>query len=173
MREREKRTSNREAGRRFGVDEKRVREWKLQRQRLKDTDSKKKRLVGGGVKPKYPEAEEALASYIEEMRSRNLHVTTKAVMRKALKLRVGSSTPANHEESSSSSNKPFVASRGWLSNFMKCWGFSLQRKTTVGQSLPPQLTDKVVSFIMKTRKLHFKHNYELSVIWMKHHAGWT
>jgi len=34
----------------------------------------------------------------------------------------------------------------------------------VGQRLPPQLTDKVVSFIMKARKLRFKHNYELSAI---------
>ena len=36
--ERAERTTNREASRKFGVDEKRVREWKLQRQRLKDTD---------------------------------------------------------------------------------------------------------------------------------------
>ena len=75
------RTTNREASRKFGVDEKRVQEWKLQKQRLKDTDSSKNRLVGGRVKPKYPEAEEALATYIEEMRSRNLCITTKAVMR--------------------------------------------------------------------------------------------
>ena len=105
------RTTNRETGRIFGVDEKRVREWKLQKQRLKETNSAKKRLIGGGVKPKYPELEEALAAYIEEMRSRNLRVTTKAVQRKALEL-LSSSTPSNHEEPSISSNKPFVASRG-------------------------------------------------------------
>jgi len=35
---------------------------------------------------------------------------------------------------------------------------------TVGQALTPQLTDKVVSFIMKTRKLRYKYNYELSAI---------
>ena len=58
------RTTNREAGRKFGVDEKRVQEWKLQKQRLKDTNSAKKRLVGGGVKPKYPKLEEALAAYV-------------------------------------------------------------------------------------------------------------
>ena len=34
----------------------------------------------------------------------------------------------------------------------------------MGQGLPPQLTDKVVSFIMKARKLLFKYNYELSAI---------
>ena len=36
--ERAERTTNREASRKFKVDKKRVREWKLQRQRLKDTD---------------------------------------------------------------------------------------------------------------------------------------
>ena len=153
-------TTNREASRKFGVDEKRVREWKLQKDRLEDTDSKKRRLVGGGRKAKYPDIEEALASYIEGLRSRNLRVTTKAIQRKALELS-HSSTPA---EPGSSSNKPFAASRGWLCNFMKRWGFSLRRRTTVGQRLPPQLTDKVVSFIMKARKLRFKYNYELLAI---------
>lgn len=71
-------------------------------------NSMKKRLVSVGVKPKYPELEEALAAYIKEIRSRNLHVTTKAVQRKALEL-LSSSTPANHKEPSLSSNKPFVA----------------------------------------------------------------
>ena len=131
----------------------------MQKERLEDTDSKKRRLVGGGRKAKYPDIE-ALASYIEGLRSRNLRVTTKAIQRKALELS-HSSTPA---ELGSSSNKPFAASRGWLCNFMKRWGFSLRRRTTVGQRLPPQLTDKVVSFIMKARKLRFKYNYELLAI---------
>ena len=80
------------------------------------TDSKKKRLVGGGCQAKYPDIEEALSSYIEGLRSRNLRVTTKAIQHKAIKLS-RSSTPG---ELGSRSNKPFSASRGWLCNFMKC-----------------------------------------------------
>ena len=67
-----------QAIRKFGVD-KRSAEWKLQKDCLKDTNLKKRRLAGGGCKVKYPDIEEALALYIEGLRSRNLRVTTKAI----------------------------------------------------------------------------------------------
>lgn len=40
-----------------------------------------------------------------------------------------------------------------MEKFLSRHGFSLRRKTTVSQSLPDQHIDKVVSFIMKTRKM--------------------
>ena len=42
--------SNRGAGRKFGVDEKRVREWRKQKPQLESLPRKKKRMDGGGRK---------------------------------------------------------------------------------------------------------------------------
>ena len=56
------------------------------------------------------------------LRSQNFRVTTMAIQRKTLELSC-SSTPGEP----GSSNKPFAASGGWFYNFMKLWGFSLQR----------------------------------------------
>lgn len=41
--------TNRGAGRKFGVDEKRVREWKKQKDELEGLGAKKRRLEGGGA----------------------------------------------------------------------------------------------------------------------------
>ena len=55
------------------VDEKRVREWKLQKEKLKQLcaakKKSKKRLPGGGGKPKLGDLEERIVSSIDEMRS--------------------------------------------------------------------------------------------------------
>ena len=40
--------TNRSASRKFGVDEKRVREWRKQKEDLKGLPPKKKRMTGGG-----------------------------------------------------------------------------------------------------------------------------
>ena len=54
----------------------------------------------------------------------------------------------NHDTTASLTNNPeFKASRGWISNFMKRHDFVIRRRTTTGQSLPPHLADKVVSFV--------------------------
>ena len=44
-------SSNRGAARKFGVDEKRVREWRKTKESISSNPSKKKRLQGGGRKP--------------------------------------------------------------------------------------------------------------------------
>ena len=41
--------TNRGAGRKYGVDEKRVREWRKQKDQLANLNSKKRRLDGGGA----------------------------------------------------------------------------------------------------------------------------
>ena len=47
--------SNRGAGRHFGVDEKRVREWRKQKEQLESLPRKKRRMDGGGRKAALPE----------------------------------------------------------------------------------------------------------------------
>ena len=78
--------SNREAARKFGVDEKRVREWKSQEDKLNTPSSKKRRLSGGGRNAQLPDMEEVLVCWIDEMRSNNLRVTRSSIQRKALEL---------------------------------------------------------------------------------------
>ena len=79
-------STNRGAGRKFSVDEKRVREWKKQKEQLLCIPAKKKRLKGGGRKAALPELEEELASWIENLRSQNLQVSRTSIQRKALEL---------------------------------------------------------------------------------------
>ena len=142
--------SNRGAARKFSVDDKRVREWRKQKNSLTELPTKKRRLEGGGRKAAYPNLEEVLVSWIEQLREENLRVTRSSVQAKALEL-----VPQEEE---------FVASRGWLEKFFRRNGFSLRRRTTVSQRLPEDLQPKVISFIMKTRQLRLKNQYPLSMI---------
>ena len=67
---------NRGAARRFGVDEKRVREWRKLKAEIADRGPKKERLQGGGKKTVLAaDKEEQLVSWIESLRSKNLRVT--------------------------------------------------------------------------------------------------
>ena len=66
---------NRSTGRRFGVNERQVRDWRKQQKQLESLKSKKKRLEGGGRKAAHPEMEEELLKWIEVLRAENLKVT--------------------------------------------------------------------------------------------------
>ena len=110
----------------------------------------KKRLPGGGRKAQLPDMEEKLASWVLEQRFRHLHVTRSAIQHKALELYQG--------------DEEFHASRGWLENFFKRHDFSLRRKTTVCQRLPRDLIPKVVSYLMKVRKMLLVQQYPLESI---------
>ena len=145
--------SNRAAARHFGVDEKRVREWKKQKNALEALPQKKRRLDGGGRKAALPGVEEELVIWIDEMRAENQQVRRSGIQQKAL------SIIAERGETSD-----FTASRGWLENFCKRHHLSLRRRTTVSQRLPSDLIPKVISFIMKTRKLLVLNGYSLSAI---------
>ena len=67
--------TNRSAAREYGVDAKRVREWKKQKDQLGSLSSKIRRLEGGGRKITLPDMEEELVAWIESLRAQNLRVT--------------------------------------------------------------------------------------------------
>lgn len=77
-------SSNRGAARKFEIDEKRVKEWRKQKQSLTDLPSKKRRLDGRGRKAAHPEMEEELVSWIECLRQQNMRVTRSNIQPKAL-----------------------------------------------------------------------------------------
>ena len=67
--------SSRGAGRRFGVDEKRVREWRKRfKAEIAERGQKKKRLQGGGKTVFTADKEEQIVSWIESLRSKNFRV---------------------------------------------------------------------------------------------------
>ena len=142
-------TNNRAAARKFSIDEANVHYWRKQKHALQTT-SGRKRLQGGGRKAKLPDMEEQLASWILELRSTNCRVTRGAIQQKALEL---------HQD-----DDEFTASWGWLEKFMKCHDFSLRRRTTVGQKLPQDHVLKIVSYLMRVRKMCHIHKYALSSI---------
>ena len=141
--------SNRAAARHFGVDEKRVREWKKLRDDLQMLPQKKRRMEGGGRKATLPDIKDELLVWIDEMRAENQQVTRSSIQQKALIVR----------KRGEASN--FTASRGWLEKFFRRHQLSLRRRTTVSQRLPSDLIPKVVDFIMKTRKLRMQNGYPL------------
>ena len=140
--------SNREAGKKFGVGESSVRDWKKQQDKLSDLPSKKRRLPGGGRKPLDQDMEAWLKEWIEEQRSRHLRVTRSAIQKKATEI---------HGDG-------FVASRGWLERFLERNGLSLRRRTTVSQRLPQDLIQKVSSFLLHVRRLRLQHHHSLTAI---------
>ena len=56
--------SNRGAARKFCVDDKRVREWRKQKNSLAELPTKKRRLEGGGRKAAYPNLEEVECAFV-------------------------------------------------------------------------------------------------------------
>ncbi|KAI6647826.1 Tigger transposable element-derived protein 1-like [Oopsacas minuta] len=148
--------SKEEAARKYGVDCKRVREWCINKDKLKDSceaahNAKRRRLDGGSRPPSFETLEESLYSWIEDLRSQRLRVTRKMVQGKALELYAG------EEES-------FVASRGWLRNFFGRHNITLRRRTTVGQKIPETVIPKLMNYIIFVRSQIPRNRYQLSHI---------
>ena len=143
-------TNNRQAARKYKIDETQIRRWRKQKVQLKhvksSVGSKRKRLSGAGSQPKYPGMEIALVEWVREQRLEYHQVTTKMVQEKAQSI----------QEESGNSN--FIASRGWLCRFFKRNNLSLRRRTTTGQKLPKDLMPKIQTFLLgirnKVRELH-------------------
>ena len=70
----------------FGIDRKRVREWKKQREELQALPPKKKWLEGGGRKAALPCVEEEVVLWIDEMRAEHQQVTRAHIQQKALSI---------------------------------------------------------------------------------------
>ena len=121
--------SNREAARKFDVDEKRVREWRANNEKLNQLKStsqgaKRMRLEGGGRKITNFDVEEQLLEWIHERRANSLRVSRKLITCKAKALHDDS------VEDDHAAQEAFVASRGWLEKFTKRNCLSLRRSTT-------------------------------------------
>ena len=72
--------SNSSAASLFGVEPKRVRDWKKDIEKIKATKLKRQQLDGGGRKCNDEDLEEDLISWIYEKRNKMLHVSRKIIM---------------------------------------------------------------------------------------------
>ena len=129
----------------FKVDRKRVREWISQIDRIKEKSSKRQRLDGGGRKVMNEDIEEQLLNWVLERRSRMLHVSRKMIKMKAKSMFDSTTQDPAVQDS-------FVASKGWLENFMSRNGLSTRRRTTA-QKDPAHMIEKFVSYVMHVRRL--------------------
>ena len=61
----------------------------------------------------------------------------------------------------------FVASDGWVNNFIRRNGFSIHLKTATAQQDPERLIDKLILYILHACRLSIKYKYlHLSIIAM-------
>ena len=138
--------SNREIGRKFKIDESMVRRWLQKKKEINEAyeqpgpSKKKLRLEGAGRKPCLSTVEDELMEKIAKEQAEQRHVSTKLIQVWATK---------RAEEISLTE---FMASRGWLFNFMKRYNLSIRRQTTTEQSLPCDLEDKIHNFVAFNKK---------------------
>lgn len=94
-------SSNREAASEYNVDEKMVREWRKQKEKLESIPPQRQKAGNAGPRPQLPELEKTLVQWILAQPKRPTNVQ---IQEKALEIHDGKSD--------------FKASRGWLDKFM-------------------------------------------------------
>ena len=153
--------------RKHSIDESLVRDWRKKEQKLKESLSKEKwmrtpkgtkvteatnikmkrfRIIGAGRKLTDENLEENLYQWIVDRRNERKQVSQKQIQSQALVMFQNSGT-----------NKSFVASNGWVENFMSRYSLKYRQKTNQGQRLPDELITKVVDFLYYLRK-YFANN---------------
>jgi hypothetical protein len=137
---------NREAGRMYGVSECNVLKWKKIRAALFLCAATRQAFTGP-KSARYPVIDEAVAEFVREQRSKSLPVTRAMLILKA------------KETSNAEGCENSKASLGWLTNFMKQYGFSLRRRTSICQKLPPFYEEKLISFQRYVINLRKQHEY--------------
>ena len=156
------------AAKKFKVDRKRVREWVQKEEKVISMKGKRFRVDGGGRKLTDVELEEEVLRWIQQRRSNVLRVSRKLIMFKAKSI-------YNEKCGDSEELKAgFVASNGWLTKFMKRNNLSMQRRTTIAQKVPSNLTTKLVKYAMHVRRLPMKTNFSPDcIIAMDETAVWS
>ena len=154
---------NRCAARKFNVDVRRIREWRNKKEQISEQCRKphgkqRKMLDGTGRKPAHEVVENKVLEWIYDRREKNLRVSCILIMKKAKII-------FDSTQTSSETSESFVASRGWLRNFMRRHGLSLRRRTSIAQKDPEQLIGKLVSYVIHARRLQMKFNFEPSQIY--------
>ena len=78
--------TNRGVATMYSVNEKQVRQWRMKKGELKELPKKKKRMDGGGRKPRLPDVKTVLLAWIDELRAGKMRITCSGIQRKATEL---------------------------------------------------------------------------------------
>lgn len=144
---------NRAAEREFGISEAHVRYWRRQKESLINAKMSS-RAFRGPKEGKYPQLEEELLKYVQELRNNGNAVNHEMLQNRAREIARSNGIPHNQ----------FKASRGWAWRFMRRKNLSLRRRTTLCQRLPMDYTEKVVAFHRHVIRMRQTNNYLLSQI---------
>ncbi|KAL1467224.1 hypothetical protein MTO96_042320 [Rhipicephalus appendiculatus] len=139
--------SNVEAGRKFDVSQKCVREWSKQGTKI-FACAATRRSFRGPKSGRYPAVEEAVRDWVHDQRSESLSVCYDDIEAKARTVAKGMCIPLT----------AFKVSKKWITNFMKRNGLSLRRRTTVCQRLPEAYEEKQRAFLRYVSDLKAKHS---------------
>ena len=143
---------NREAAGQFQIDEKNVRRWRSQQEKLKGL--RRDQRAARYCSAKFPELEKELKEWIDEKRKAGIGISTTVIRLKAKSM----AKARNVAESE------FKALVHWCHRFMDRHDLSIRRRTTISQKLPENFEDKLLKFqrfIIAERK---KHEYDLSLL---------
>ncbi|XP_072048128.1 uncharacterized protein [Amphiura filiformis] len=92
----------------FGVDNKQVRYWRQQEEKLRSTSGTGKRILKGQGRPfEYPQIDTELASWVIERKSQGFNITAKALRWKGKQVHM------------QKGDVNFAASQGWLNSFCR------------------------------------------------------
>eukprot|EP00903_Cladosiphon_okamuranus_P014547 g13494.t1 len=148
---------NNSAGKVLGVTQKRIIEWLKQEEQLREKVSANPKLskakqVHGGGKASTVDVKQALVDYINEHRKQHRGCGNQEVMRKLLELKPdalgGMPTNAKPEEALAFK----VKFNSWYQWFRKRNGFSIRRRTSVGQKVPKGYEGRAWATVMKVRE---------------------
>ena len=131
-------SNNSAASRKFGIDEKLVRDWRRKIDNIKSLP--KTKCADRGRKCQWPELEKKVIEWVEENRKSGLVVTRNLIRLQQMNI------------------DNFLVSSGWCTRFMKRNKLVLRQKTKISQRLQPDdLEEKITSFQCgKRRKIHLK-----------------
>ncbi len=131
--------SNRQAARKFEVDESMVRRWRKNKAQLVEVFQQqgptKKKKVGSGRKPCLSTIEDELMDRIVSEQEQQ-HVSSKMISAWA------------KEMADENGITDFNASKGWLFNFLKRYNLTMKRRTATGQLVQnDEIDEEMPSFI--------------------------
>ena len=125
-------TNNSNAARKFGVNEKLIRDWKKNIDIIREMSSKK--CANRGAKCYWPEMEKNFFDWVNEQRANGYIVTRMQIRIKAI--RAARELKINN----------FKGTVSWCARFMTRNKLVLRQKTKVSQKLPQHYEEKVTSF---------------------------
>ena len=142
--------NNCSAARHFNVNEKLVRDWRKQENKIKNMPILK--CADRGKKCSWPHLESDLKEWIVEQRNNGFTVTQNVISLKARTMAAEINMPK------------FTGGISWCTRFLRRNDFVLRQKTKIAQKLPKRLVEKVTqshSFVIKMRK---RKNYDIACI---------